>query len=369
MDISAFDHSFFQIALIAVVSLVPILLWFSFFHRKYKQRFRHVFLSFSAGMMSVIPIKLYEKYWDQALLFFENINLFEYISSLTNTPSLAKLFAFVSLSGIVALGLFVFTAFLMFFLEVLSGDNTIKAYRHKVGKILESPLLFVSIGLISGILAYGLSLSVHERIWFFVIVGMLEEYIKYLVLRFTNEESIHRIRDAIGYAIVVALGFAYVENILYFKNFITQSSLMSVQFWLLFGLRSTISVTAHVCFSAILAYFYGIAFFSKEMYQYELDHHHGGCVSWCHKLLHLKGSVLFHEQKMMEGMLLAMFLHAVFNSFLEFNRIAFMLMLLVGMFLTVLFMYKKARFLTETRICPYNKKACLLPQNLLGNQN
>lgn len=346
-----------DIAFLALISIVPISLWFLFFHYKYKQPLRHVILSFVAGMMSVIPIKLYEKYWDISILYFENINLFQSLSKVASIPSLDTFLAFVTLSGVVALGLYVFTGLMMFCLEVFSGDNTVQVYNHKVRKILESPLLFVWVGVVSGVAAYFLSLSVSEKVWIFVIVGMLEEYIKHLVLRFSSEETIKRIRDAISFAVIVALGFAYIENIMYFHNYL-QEGATSGNFWILFALRSLISVTAHVCFSGILAYFYGLAFFSKEIYQYDLSHNKGSVAYLLHKILHLKGDVLFHEQKLMEGMLLAMILHAIFNLSLEFGHVTLMLTLIVGMFMTILYMYHKARFITEVKICPQRASAC-----------
>lgn len=351
--------SFFtwDIAFLALISLVPIGLWFLFFHYKYKQPLRHVILAFIAGMMSVIPIKLYEKYWHVSVLYFENINLFQSLSDLARIPSLNTFLAFVSLSALVAFGLYVFTGIMMFFLEVFSGDNTIAVYRHKVRKVLESPLLFVSVGVMSGVAAYFLSLSVSEKVWIFVIVGMLEEYIKHLVLRFSSEETIKRIRDAISFSIIVALGFAYIENIMYFHDYLAGGSIHG-SFWVLFALRSLISVTAHVCFSGILAYFYGLAFFSKEIYRYDLQHNGKSLPYFLHKILHLKGSVLFHEQKLMEGMVLAMFLHAIFNLTLEFGQISLMLTMVVGMFMTILYMYHKARFITEQKICPQRVSAC-----------
>lgn len=152
-----------------------------------------------------------------------------------------------------------------------------------------------------------------------MLVGILEEFIKHLVLRFANEDRISSVAEAVQYAIVVALGFAFMENIFYFHSIGNVSILSTGEAGMLIALRSIVSVAAHVGFSAVLGYFYGIAKFSSEIYQKEVQENRHPIIERCHQFLHLKGSVLFHEEKMMEGVILAMLLHGVFNSLLEFG--------------------------------------------------
>ena len=58
----------------------------------------------------------------------------------------------------------------------------------------------------------------HKTVWFFIIVGMLEEFVKHLVLRFSDEDKITNVQDAVEFAIIAALGFAFIEHIVYFVN-------------------------------------------------------------------------------------------------------------------------------------------------------
>ncbi len=325
-----------SIFLFGAISFLPILAWIWFFQKQNREKRRLVIFTFLAGTTAVIPIKLYEKYWDVSVLYFEHINLFEYFANLIEIPSAAKFLAFIAVSAIVAALMFIFSGIIMFCLEVISGDNTLAVFRHKVRRSLESPFIFVSLGVIFGLAAFIFSRTFPEQVWFLVIVGILEEFIKYLFLRFSDEEKIRSISDAISFAIFISLGFAFVENIIYLAKFWSTMGQDISQFSLFFLLRSTLSVIAHLCFSAIMGYFYGIAHFSEKIYQKEAKEKQHPLLEKMHQILHLKGSTLFHEEKLMEGLLLAVLAHTIFNSLLEFGKIAFLLPFLLLMFFIVL---------------------------------
>lgn len=324
------------------LALAPIALWFYFLRNNLPRRKGYLVLSFVAGMLSVLPIKLYEAYWDTGVGYLAHTNLFKHLAEVLEISSLNSLLAYIVATVLVMLGLFVFVAVMMFVLEIFSGDNSVRVFRKKAVKVLESPFFFISVGVMCGLMAFVSSLSLHEKVWLFMIVGILEEFTKHLVLRFSDEEKIHSVGEAIQFSIVVALGFAFVENIQYFGKIGDTSLLSGAEFAMLVVLRSLVSVGAHVSFSAILGYFYGVAKFSSEIYQQEVLQHRHRALEWLHRVLHLKGSVLFHEQKMMEGVLLAMVLHGVYNSLLEFGYVSLAL-LFVGflLFLVVYLLHQK----------------------------
>lgn len=326
------------------MSALPILCWLFFFQKQNRERNMFVLWTFVAGMLAVLPIKIYEKFWNVSIVYFEHVNLFQYISELTQWPSFPRIMAFVLVSAFVAVVLFLMSALLMFLIEVCcSRTNTIRSFRHKCGRISESPFLFLTVGIIFGIAAYFLSEVFPSKVWFFVVVGMLEEFVKYLMLRFSDEEKITSVADAISFAIIVALGFAFVENIIYLARFWESSNGNIANFSAFYLLRSTVSVVAHVCFSAILGYFYGVARFSTEIYQEELKQRQHPILRFMHRILRIKGSTLFHEEKLIEGMLLAMIVHAIFNSFLELGHILYVFPLLFGLFAYILnLLHKKS---------------------------
>ncbi len=329
---------------IILVALLPVLGWLWFFQKKQPEKKSYLALTFLAGMLSILPIKLYEAYWDIAILNLENLSLFTAIANLVHVQSLPKLFSFIILNVIVAFGLFIFVAFLMFFLEILSGDNTMKTFRRKFIRIMESPVFFVSVGIILGLYTYFSSFSLHEKIYFFLVVGMLEEFVKNLVLRFADEFKINSVDDALEFSIVVALGFAFAENVLYFNNLIGGGQVLGQSIYILIIMRSTISVAAHVIFSSIFGYFYGIAYFASDIYKEKIKGAQGFVIRRLHQILHLKEVTLFHEEQLFLGMFLAMGLHAIYNSLLEFNKFNFALIFICVFIIIIQHLFHKQKF-------------------------
>lgn len=319
-----------------IIALIPILAWVCFFQSQHAEKKSYVVLTFLAGMLSIIPIKLYERYWDIAIFNLENINLFHHIEQLTHIPNIDTFLAYILAFVVVSVALFLFVAMMMFVLEVLSGDNTAKVFEKKIVKIVEEPMLFIMIGVFFGIAAFMLNLRLGQAVWFFVIVGALEEFVKHLITRFSDEFKLKSIADAIQFSIIVALGFAFVENILYFLDIWEGSGYGSRELMLYVILRSTVSVTAHVCFSAILGYYYGLAHFSSSVYQEERRKRKHPVIQFFHSVFHLKSSTVFKEEKMLEGMLLAMIIHACFNMLLEVEQMTGVILLLGTLFLIII---------------------------------
>ncbi len=318
-------------------------------------------MTFIAGMIAVLPIKLYEHYWDIAVLYFEHINLFTYLQDIFRFPELSRLLSYIIVNGLVALGFFLFIGLLMFVLEViLSRDNTLRIFEMKLTKLKEEPFLFLTLGALFGLVAFlfslsffqthGMEASVSDKVSFFIVVGMLEEFVKHLVLRFSDEEKIHSVDDALSLSIIAALGFAFIENIMYLHTFmISEIGSTFFQILIFFLLRSTISVLAHVSFSAILGYFYGVAHFSDQIVREEVFRIQHSVIIKINQILHLKKSVLFHEEKMMEGMLLAMVAHAIFNALLNFNQMSLVILFLLTLFFFVFSLFHRKNFHEEQK--------------------
>ena len=103
--------------LLIVLALLPILGWIYFFNKKQPEKKKYVILTFVAGMTSVLPMKLYEKYWDKAIYTLEHWNIFQALGDLAASPTIPKLLAYFSINILVASFLFIFVALLMFFLD------------------------------------------------------------------------------------------------------------------------------------------------------------------------------------------------------------------------------------------------------------
>ncbi|MDP2625276.1 MAG: PrsW family intramembrane metalloprotease [Candidatus Peregrinibacteria bacterium] len=149
----------------------------------------------------------------------------------------------------------------------------------------------------------------------FMFVGILEEYMKNVVVRVTDRKHLNHIDDAIEFCIVAALGFAFVENMMYFFYIWSYQGFESL--FISFIFRSIFSTFAHILFSGIYGYYYGMAHFATPILQEEMRQNRHPILKWFHRVVHLKSSTIFAEEKMIEGLVIAMTLHALFNIFLE----------------------------------------------------
>lgn len=162
----------------------------------------------------------------------------------------------------------------------------------------------------------GLFLVPISVILTYMFVGVLEEVMKMSSVHAVDDHRIRHIDDAIMFAILAALGFSFTENIfVYFYD-----SYMSGGFEKLFFtfiIRSLFCTFGHILFSAIFGYYYGIAHFASPILQEELLAGRSRIWKWFHTIFKFKTKSLFHEEKMLEGLALAVGLHAFYNVSLK----------------------------------------------------
>lgn len=162
----------------------------------------------------------------------------------------------------------------------------------------------------------------------FMIVGVIEETTKLWAVKATDKKQICSIDDAIEMSIMAALGFSFAENILYFSNIIEARGIENILYPFIF--RSLFSTFAHIMFSGIMGYYYGMALFSGDVLK---DKHYEK--KWLFtrlfaKIMHLKKATLFHDEKLAQGLLIAIVLHAIFNIMLEMNWVFLLVPFLTG---------------------------------------
>ncbi|MEZ4086837.1 MAG: PrsW family glutamic-type intramembrane protease [Candidatus Gracilibacteria bacterium] len=151
----------------------------------------------------------------------------------------------------------------------------------------------------------------------FMLVGVIEEITKLWAVKMTEKERICSIDDAIEMCIMAALGFAFAENMLYFYNIIVTRGIDNILYPFIF--RSLFSTFAHVMFSGILGYYYGLALFATEELKEKHNSKRWTVIRGMAKVLNFKRNVLFHHEKITQGLIIAIVLHAFFNIFLEMN--------------------------------------------------
>ncbi len=173
----------------------------------------------------------------------------------------------------------------------------------------------------------------------FMLVGLIEEVSKMLSVKMVDDDKLQCIDDSIEFFIIAALGFSFTENILYFYNiWLTHGA---GDLLLPFIFRSSFSSFAHILFSGVLGYYYGIAHFAKPILQEEIKKNRRHWTVILHKIFNLRKVKLFHQEKIFEGLLVAIGLHAIFNIFLEMNLTFLIAPYLISGYIALNYLFKK----------------------------
>lgn len=96
----------------------------------------------------------------------------------------------------------------------------------------------------------------------FFVVALIEEFSKYVIVRYYAQpkKDFNEPFDGMIYAVMVSMGFAAVENILYVFRGGYEVAL----------LRAITAIPAHATFAILMGYFMGIAKFSKHRTKWNL---------------------------------------------------------------------------------------------------
>ena len=248
-----------------MIALIPAIVWCMLFLGYHKQRISLVILMFFSGMLSTAPILLYDK---------------------------------IVRSGME----------LHFFLFKIVPESFTK-----------SSNLFVS-GQTLGFSGY--KLTITASLVSFLIVGLIEELSKFWVLKNSGESFFKSIDDVIQLAIIVAIGFAFAENVLnpnYFLAFIREYLVNTGSpdwsgFLGNFLGRSILTTMVHIVSTGVLGYFFGLALFSKS---YMKDRRKEGerlfVPRFLHRFLRLPEEEVFKREAIIFGLVIAITLHGIFN--------------------------------------------------------
>lgn len=163
---------------------------------------------------------------------------------------------------------------------------------------------------------YPLKESVGQYWWIIILYGFValtEEIVKFYIVRFSdnrNPELITNINQSLKFGILSALGFAFAENILYFSSIWKNLGSSQLIQPLLF--RSTFTVCAHLCFTGIFSYYYGISKFSQDFMNFK---------KWQGKKIAINEYQKIRNKYLALGLGSAVILHTSFNSILELGSV------------------------------------------------
>lgn len=156
----------------------------------------------------------------------------------------------------------------------------------------------------------------------FILVGVIEEGSKYWVLRRAGKDYIRSIDDAMQMAVLVALGFAFAENITstgYFLSFVREYLLHPEgPKWGAFlgniAGRSVLTTMVHVVSTGVMGYYLGVATFAgpvlEEQQSRGVRHF---IIDELHDLFGIEKRMFYRRMKILTGFVLATVLHATSN--------------------------------------------------------
>jgi RsiW-degrading membrane proteinase PrsW (M82 family) len=262
--------------ILTLLSFLPIVIWaysFSFIDNNPLNKRR--FLVWILGwILSVFPILYMEKIVN--FFNFEYLNVFYFVHQIKDFFSSLEF----SLSLSLFLSIVVLASFLLwwFFWRKL---NLLKVYFRNV-------LIFLFFVFVLSIILFSVNLLLKWAdfsisnpvnfwniifdtfkliIFYYLIVAFIEEAAKHFNFLQSSILYIKSVKDWVLYAIFVALGFSFIENLLYLRNYY-EVYWINYELVKLYFFRSTFSIIVHILCSSVIAYYFSkalILYRSKDL--------------------------------------------------------------------------------------------------------
>ncbi|MDD2907948.1 MAG: PrsW family glutamic-type intramembrane protease [Candidatus Gracilibacteria bacterium] len=260
-------ESIFIYLLLFFISFFPIVIWaysFSFIDDNPLNKKRFM-VGVLGGILSVIPILHIDKIMKFLNLDYLNVfyfaskikdllTSFEFGVSLSLFLFLVVIFSFFlggffkHKSSIFRIYLKNIVSFLFFILVLSLGLLLVSFLLQRVDFSIENPISFGNV----------IFDTFKLVIFYYVIVAFIEEASKHFNFLQSSVFYIKSVKDGVLYAIFVALGFSFIENMLYLYNYYLSSGL-SFELIKLYFFRSAFSVMVHILSSSVLAYYFSKA--------------------------------------------------------------------------------------------------------------
>jgi len=329
-----------QVIFYILVLLIATFLWGYVFYKKdyHPQPIGTLIQAFGMGIFAMVPIFGYKFVYQNYLPL---ISEYELLSFLTQSAFFSGFIYFILNFALLSVVLFLLSSAVTVLLTIFDHDIL-----HNIRRSLEEEEFgFIAVSIFVGILVYFISLLEHALgvslmksvLSIILFLTIIEEYVKHLVVRFMDDKKIVDIDDAITLSAMVGLAFAVVETIIY--AFATGD--ISLIFY-----RSLLSLPIHIVASGIFGYFYGLSHFAKPITKKTVgEKTYRFNIKWIHKILTLKRSTVYEEEKLIEGFALATLFHAGCNILFEFN-LAFLVIPVIACGVLILsYLYKRSHAL------------------------
>jgi len=103
-------------------------------------------------------------------------------------------------------------------------------------------------------------------IFSFLVAAVIEESAKFsFIKKYFDITSINQIIDGMKMGLAMGLGFAFVENIIYFSDALYYSNLTTEEIATVFLLRGAFSTLAHGIYGIVMGYYLSLAKFNESL--------------------------------------------------------------------------------------------------------
>lgn len=248
----------------AFIALIPAVIWCKLFLKYHRERVSTVLLMFFAGMLSTVPVLAYDAMVRSGVAI--DLLLLRITPESFNRSS---------------------QTFVQGQLGTLEGVQTTLA------------ISFVT----------------------FLCVGIMEEVSKQWMVRRNGVPLFSSIDDAMQLSIMVAIGFAFAENVInptYFLGFVRQHLLAGspdvVGFLSNVTGRAVLTSMVHIVSTGVMGYFIGLALFADPyLKDAEKRGHHHRLLHGLSVLIRVPVKSIYRKEMMIVGLLAAIVLHGLFN--------------------------------------------------------
>ena len=319
--------------IIFLLALAPAAVWFVIFNKENPERLASSLFALVAWWLSTLPVLFYQKLWgyEGNFIFFkltpvnfqDNIISLFWFSSFNSATQAASSDYF----GIAVLALF--SAFIwVWFLEEL--------FKH----VVINPRFVYALGLATlWIMFYQFFLAAEVSYTYVWTVGAYLVFLYFMprVIRFKS------IDDAISLAIIAAIWFSFVENLIYFwfkwesieaalwiNSFFQAWAWEIIKFLGFVFIRVSVVTMIHVLCSWVFWYHFWLAHFAKpELIQEMRDWRTHKVLDYLHAKLKISNDNLFVIEQLIKALWISILLHWIYDLVVQINLTLFWIPLII----------------------------------------
>lgn len=289
--------------LAALAAIIPIIIWMGIFYVLRPEKKSFYVWTFIAGCFSPILVLIYQQFWGTSInaIFFqiEPVNFKKSLSEMSSDYFMQN--------------------FLVFVFGVGMMEEFVKHFVIRKNK--PAGLILVLLTMLFFATVYAMyNVVIGNPNWEYIgyIVGLWATF--YIFVEVHKRIDFQSIDQVILAGIMSALGFAFVENIIYVIRVLeAPGGSIGAATGVLVG-RSIFVVMIHMLCSGIFGYYYGIALFAGP---YLKEHEESGrnffLTNVFKKVLRFTKKTIFEEEKMMQALVLAMLFHGIYDFILGVN--------------------------------------------------